>query len=875
MAAIGQFIKENVKGQAGNILFLPGYVKELGEAQNKLKAIVKITADWLFWTLKLLAPLRQFFVSGAVVLGFKSIGDAISNVVRQTGSLDAALRRLSSIQIAQRGLAPFLGGMEAAKQRVAELLVMSGKGPFKFEEIAQANKDLEIFTRGAYSSAQATQQLGKVAIATGNQIGDIASAVGEFYANLREGAPIHGSAERLRELGVISQQAANNLESMTRTGAGTMEVFNRLTVEVDKTAASMDNMSDSIETVNAEYAKAAENLKVQFGAGWTANDVQNTKNMAVVMQAIAPAVQRVSTEWARMFGGLSRVRTEIIKFLATNTTMRNGLEAIAHGFNGVLTAALAISTVALPMLIPKINLLIERLLAARLASVGLSGALPFLKGGVAIGAIGVAVTGVVSLGAAIYAQSQAHRQAIRAINDSDTAFQKSNQAIKEQIANARTLTDQHDAVSASVNQMVDAYGKFVDVQAELADITAHPFSRFSILDPLMSQKMADKLNELTVASDHFRESYGEAVKTMTSAVAQRSAALTGPALSSLVEGMRQRRFQAEQRRFETEQVLAPGRRPEILRTHAREMRRRADLGEAGATERARIEQETAALIDQQQVLKGRYEVVQKSLEVQKKAEKPNPDVIKSLEAESESVQEKMKFGERELLQRRLSAKEGTAVRKEAELERNQTALAAGAALEAGDKEAARLDFIKAGTIAISQEDRDRLRTKNLILEMEIATARQFEDQRNTLRDMSDDENTRATTLEREQRTIRMTGDLELARRRAERLGQTQLAHAIANQEEFMDRYQKYLQSLPEEEAHRRALAETQESIKERETIPGGLRAVASSLQRIGGGGGVYTPGGDPAIMIQKQLVTLARSSDESLKILAGRKGGVE
>jgi hypothetical protein len=61
-----------------------------------------------------------------------------------------------------------------------------------------------------------------------------------------------------------------------------------------------------------------------------------------------------------------------------------------------------------------------------------------------------------------------------------------------------------------------------------------------------------------------------------------------------------------------------------------------------------------------------------------------------------------------------------------------------------------------------------------------------------------------------------------------------------------------------------------ESIATREIVPGGLRAVASSLQRIGGAGGAYTPGGDPSLMIQKQMAILMRSSNGYLKVIAGK-----
>jgi hypothetical protein len=60
------------------------------------------------------------------------------------------------------------------------------------------------------------------------------------------------------------------------------------------------------------------------------------------------------------------------------------------------------------------------------------------------------------------------------------------------------------------------------------------------------------------------------------------------------------------------------------------------------------------------------------------------------------------------------------------------------------------------------------------------------------------------------------------------------------------------------------MAETAESIKE-SAPPGGLPAIASSLGKIGMGGGVYAPGGDPQLTVMKRLASLQQKSNESIQ----------
>lgn len=862
MAALQDFLKQNLKGStAANLLFVPSYVKDYKEAESKLKAIVKITADWAFWTVKALAPLRSFFLGGAAILGFKAIGDAIANIVKQTGSLDAALRRLQSIQSAQRGLAGFLGGAGAARQRVSELTVMSGRGPFSFEQIAEANKNLETFTRGAYSSAQATQKIGQAAIATGNQIGTVADAVGQFYDNLHEGRPIASSAENLRQLGIISQQTANTLVSMQTTGASNTEMFGRLSTEIDLAAASMKDMGDQIEVVNAEYQKAQENLREKFGAPWTANDVQNTKNMTVTMQAISPMVARLSEGWAQLFGGFATLRTEIVKFLATTPAVRIGFEFIAKSVTGLLTALLLVSTVGLPLLIPKLNelmLLISTKLVGANATVKLfaSNWGTAIKAITAGGAIATAAAGVVMLAGAIANMTRAHRDSMRALDQQSSAFDKSNRAIKEQIANAKSLAEQQDAVAAAMNQAVDAYGNLIDVQTKLNDVQGNYFT--NILDPFAIPKLILQLKELDKASAQSQEMLLKATQTFAESVRERGA-LTGPALSAYSEQLRQRRFISEERRFQREQELAPGRRPEIQEARGRELQRRAGLGESSAEARARLEFETSELTKQKQIHEFSAALLEKqgATQAEISAEKDKGAEVDGL-----------------MLDRQIKAQKGTAVQIEGEIKRNQLAIEAGSELEAGDKERGRQLFIQAGgQAAVTEQEREQLRTKNILLQADLATARAYENQRNQLRDQGQEYIDNAGYLRREQDVTRATADIEMKRRMAQRTGRSEEAVNLRNQEQFIQRFEELRKTFAEPEAGRRAFEEQVETIRER-VPPGGLAAIGGSLARIGGGGNVYTPGGDPILQTQKQIAALSARAVEYLAFIAGKGEGV-
>jgi hypothetical protein len=123
---------------------------------------------------------------------------------------------------------------------------------------------------------------------------------------------------------------------------------------------------------------------------------------------------------------------------------------------------------------------------------------------------------------------------------------------------------------------------------------------------------------------------------------------------------------------------------------------------------------------------------------------------------------------------------------------------------------------------------------------------------------------------------RQEADMNLQERAADRQGRSEEADALRNRDEFMKRMEGHrAEGMGDEESRLRAMEETAETIRGRETIPGGPAAVASSLARIGGGGGVYTPGGDPQVQIQKQIANLNVQAVSLLRVIAGKEAGVQ
>ena len=451
----GKFLKSNAKfayGGGVGLAFLAGDIKGILDADNKLKALLKTAKDFIL--------IRVAFIGI-----FKAVSDVVKGLVRDTGSLDAALKRLTQIQQYARAFQAFTGSLASAKQKIAELHQLSLRGVFKFEDLVEANKSLQVFTRGAYTSVEATKTVGEASIATGNSIQDTARAVGNFYDTLRSGESVKAAADQLRQMGLISTSTADQLTSMSESGASVEATFNELTSALEKTAQGAAGYKEELQSVTEEHAKAAEELKVAFGAPWTDADIQSTRNMSEGMKSITPAVAELSKSFAFLFNSASTLGSALFKIVAGSKAVQKALVIMGEAIMAVAVAAGLFATGAM---IPLISLLLKFSLSAAMAAetglvalgVGLDAA-TLAATGLQIALSTLLVGSVVLMAAAFVAALvgvvvKAKEEAVQAqkeFQDWTKSLKESTAAILEQAAAVTTLASKYETLGKTLQRM--------------------------------------------------------------------------------------------------------------------------------------------------------------------------------------------------------------------------------------------------------------------------------------------------------------------------------------------------------------------------------------------------------------------------------------
>lgn len=482
-SAFSKFLEDNTKGSL-NKVFLGLAAADIAQSDNKLKALLKTLVQ-----LALFKPLIAIGLAGA----FAAMGRSIRALVKDTGSLEAALRKLTQIQGLQRSLAPFVGGLQAAKLKVAELVNFAASNNLDLGGVGDAEKDLQAMTHGAYAGANALQAVGDTAAATGNGFKETGGAVAEFYADLREGRPVAAAAERLRQMGVLTDADVESLAALQKTTATSAQVFDAFTKTLEANRGAMKGLAGDVTSVNSAYAAARENLAEKFASPFVASDIENTKNWTAAMNAIAPVVQQVAPFIEKLANGFSTFNSMVAKTLAQSpvvVAILGNMVTVFASLIGVMSGVAAVGlgvwligagaavrgfAGAIGELMIKLALLLPLSAEASAAMMNFTTTVAVGAGrvGSALAVLSgwlVLLTFVVTAVGVYKNFAEEANNVAKALEDQAKAHRQTAMALEKQIAAARTLREHQEALTKAVQDTSSAQAEYAKALEEQAAI---------------------------------------------------------------------------------------------------------------------------------------------------------------------------------------------------------------------------------------------------------------------------------------------------------------------------------------------------------------------------------------------------------------------
>ena len=471
---VKDFLKKNIGGVAGGAIFGATALAEISAGEGKLKTLLKTMKD---------IALVRVAISTGLAGAFGLLSKAIRGAVKDSGSLHAAMEKLSKLQGATRAIANLVGGMDLAKKKVAELMaVANGRGKlFGFESWAEAFKTIQTASRGAKSGLQDLIRYGDAAASTGNSLQATTDVVAEFYDTLRNGQSIAATADQLRKMGVASQAEADNLNALQAAGADAAQMFDELNKVLDKHSGAMRDAGNDATAVAARYQKAGDQIKEAIGEAFTADEVENTKNMADAYEAIIPTVSRLAGFMAKLTGGFSTASSAMAKWAAQSPSLTGSVEGVIKAVSVLVATISGLAMLAVPGAITSFATFVTGLTtvagATGLAATGLI-ALRVALIALAVGGGVVAVVGTfVAILGAINNFINASNEASEASNREAGAHRKVIDALQERIAAVKTLNEQMEVMNALSNELKDADKRGKDSDKKVEDLESHQSNR--------------------------------------------------------------------------------------------------------------------------------------------------------------------------------------------------------------------------------------------------------------------------------------------------------------------------------------------------------------------------------------------------------------
>lgn len=282
---------------------------------------------------RVLGPLG--LITGAVL----GIGLAMRSVVARTGLLGRGLAESMNMERLVTQFRPLLGGIQAARNRMAELFQFAATTPFQINGIAEASRQLEILTRGALSTQAGLRLVGDAAAIAGVPLEDLSFHVGRLYDGLKAGQGGGRSLLALQQMGVISGSTRRQVELLGESGANFRGVWALVEKELQRNKGGMEMLSQTAAGLETTLADVRAQMARSFGDNFLQNEKESIRAAINITQAFTPVVAELGRNIAAVTAP-ARTLSNTIK--QSETLMRALAEATMIAMRAFLVFGTAV-----------------------------------------------------------------------------------------------------------------------------------------------------------------------------------------------------------------------------------------------------------------------------------------------------------------------------------------------------------------------------------------------------------------------------------------------------------------------------------------------------------------------------------------------------
>lgn len=261
-----------------------------------------------------------------------------------TGRLiSRSLQEWARIQIYTPQFEKLLGSLAAAQQRLKEISNLS-RGAFKFEDLAQANKVLEVFTRGALSGKEGMELISDNAAVANVSTTRMAAVIGQLYDDLSNHKPIDGYVQQLREMGVISSATADDLTNLSYSGASSVVIWNAVEDALRRNTGSASALKNTVAGLQQSLENTRAEELGKIGQMFEEGKMAGLRAAIMLVEKLGPILRDVLGPIAAIYNGLGRFFEAVAKLVTSIPALGAGLKMLVTFFV-LLSTALAAKAV--------------------------------------------------------------------------------------------------------------------------------------------------------------------------------------------------------------------------------------------------------------------------------------------------------------------------------------------------------------------------------------------------------------------------------------------------------------------------------------------------------------------------------------------------
>lgn len=330
-------------------------LSSLGKQVSQVKTLVQQSGFWARNGKMITSSLNEMVgpLGIAIALSFKFV-TALGTALKTSQLIQKSLEAYSKMEYYTPSFTRLLGGLSAAKQRLGDLAKMAANGPFKFDSLVQANRRLEILTRGMAAGAKEMQVVQDAAAAGGVAPEQAAEGIGGAMKAIAERQGIDETIKSLADMGIISVSSADKIRNLADAGASETKMLEALNIALDRNKGASKQLGDTLVGLSQQIAGAAnanmQNIGGLFAEGSAAGmraGLTILKEYGPVLVDLMKPVAAIYNAWNKFVEGLAQIASiGVVKQTIQTLIVLLGVLSTAFAMKGVQLAVQGIAQLA-------------------------------------------------------------------------------------------------------------------------------------------------------------------------------------------------------------------------------------------------------------------------------------------------------------------------------------------------------------------------------------------------------------------------------------------------------------------------------------------------------------------------------------------------